>query len=156
MSPIPLWHVYIECFVVDEALNEIKLYYTRNYTECFTAWVRCSCTCMSTVCVYFWFNSPFHVWNDCNCSCFNQSTSLYANRWTIPYPINNTLVVPPNYMELFMSIRVINRVWNDLYTLHVYICTFVLYESSTDHFTASFYANLWVIGIGSRVTVWYQ
>jgi hypothetical protein len=49
--------------------------HTRNYSACFTACVRRSCACMSTVCVYFWFTSPFHVWNDCNCSCFNQSTS---------------------------------------------------------------------------------
>lgn len=34
----------------------------------------------------------------------------HANRLTISYPTNNTLVVPPNYTELFMSIRAINRV----------------------------------------------
>lgn len=72
----------------------------------------------------------------------------YANRSAISYPRNNTLVVPPNYMELFMSIRVINRVSNDLYALCVYVCTFVICDSSFDHFTP-FYANYCLVQIAA-------
>jgi hypothetical protein len=71
------------------------------------------------------------------------------------YPRNNTVVVRPNYTELFMSIRVINRVSNDLYALCAYVCTSVICDSNFDHFTP-FYANLCIGQIRRGLTVWYQ
>jgi hypothetical protein len=167
MSAIPAWFVYIECFVADKPLHWIKLYYIHGITSDMRGMFQWSCVQVMLACVYFWFTSQFHIWIECNYSCFNQSTRRvysYANRSAIPYPRNNILVVPPNYIELFMSTGVINRVSNNLNALCVCVCvcacvcvrTFVLCDSSFDHFTASFYANLCIGWIGSGVRVWYQ
>jgi len=165
MSAIPARFVCKKCFDADKALHWIKLYYIQGITSDMYGMFQwsdmCVCVYMRVMfaCIYFWFTSQFHVWINCNYSCFNQSTLrayCYANWSAIPFPRNNTLVVQPNYIELFMSIGVINRVSNNLNALWVYVCTLVLCDSSFDHFTASFYANLCIGWIGSGVTVWYQ
>jgi hypothetical protein len=161
MYAISAWFVYIECFVADKPLHWIKLYYIHGISSDMYGMSQWSDMCVRVMfaCVYFWFTSQFHVWIDCNYSCFNQSTlrvHSYADRSAIPYPRNNTLVVPPNYIELFMSIGVINRVSNNPNAACAYVCIFVLCDSSFDHFTASFHANLCIGWIGSGVTVWYQ
>jgi len=160
MFAISAWFVDKECYEAEKALHWMKLYYMQGIISDMYGMYQWPdlCVCACNVCLHLlWFTSQFHVWIDCNYSCFNQPTLRaysYANRSAIPFPRNNTLVVQPNYIELFMSIGVINRVSNNLNALWVYVCTFVLCDSSFDHFTASFYANLCIGWIGSGVTVW--
>lgn len=135
MSAIPLCFHKMLCSWWTTPRNQTVIH-RRNYPEYI---FQCPTICLRLLLVYF---TIFHAWNECKHCCFHQSTypytegGGYANRSAISYPTNNTLVVPPNYMKLFMSIPIINRVWNDLYALYVYLRIFVLCDSSFDHFTA--------------------